>query len=97
MQAEDYAGDDRVYSKTVSIDDVAWINTDEGQFVKNSKDKAEKAPLRFQLIGEQGAETLDKAEEASVRLDNLQVAKDMEAEKKDAKTVKLATELGAWC
>ena len=56
MQAEDYAGDGMVYSKTVSIDDVAWINTDEGQFVKNSKDKAEKAPLRFQLIEEQGAE-----------------------------------------
>ena len=91
MQAEDYAGDGRVYSKTVSIDDVAWINTDEGQFVKNRKDKAEKAPLRFQFIGKQGAETLDKAEEASVRLDNLQVAKEMEAEKKDAKTVKLAT------
>ena len=64
MQAEDYAGDGRVYSKTVSIDDVAWINTDEGQFVKNSKDKAEKAPLRFQFIGKQGAETLDKAEQA---------------------------------
>ena len=64
MQAEDYAGDGRVYSKTVSIDDVAWINTDEGQFVKNRKDKAEKAPLRFKFIGEQGAETLDKAEQA---------------------------------
>ena len=63
MQAEDYAGDGRVYSKTVSIDDVAWINTDEGQFVKNRKDKAEKAPLRFQLIGEQGAEENTSSED----------------------------------
>ena len=63
MQAEDYAGDGRVYSKTVSIDDVAWINTDEGQFVKNRKDKAEKAPLRFQLIGEQGAEESTSGED----------------------------------
>ena len=63
MQAEDYAGDGRVYSKTVSIDDVAWINTDEGQFVKNRKDKAEKAPLRFQFIGEQGAEESTSGED----------------------------------
>ena len=63
MQAEDYAGDGMVYSKTVSIDDVAWINTDEGQFVKNRKDKAEKAPLRFQLIEEQGAEESTSGED----------------------------------
>ena len=31
MQAEDYAGGGRVYSKEVSVDDVAWLNTDEGQ------------------------------------------------------------------
>ena len=63
MQAEDYAGDGMVYSKTVSIDDVAWINTDEGQFVKNRKDKAEKAPLRFQFIGKQGAEESTSGED----------------------------------
>lgn len=31
MQAEDYAGGGKVYSKEVSVDDVAWLNTDEGQ------------------------------------------------------------------
>ena len=57
----------------------------------NPNEVARDKNLHFQFIGKQGAETLDKAEEASVRLDNLQVAKEMEAEKKDAKTVKLAT------
>ena len=46
---------------------------------------------RFQFIGEKGAAEADHAEEVSVRLDNLSVARDMEAEKKDAKTIKMAT------
>lgn len=47
--------------------------------------------IRYQFIGEKGARAMDMAEEASVRLDNLQVARDMEQSGKDAKTVKLAT------
>lgn len=34
MMARDYAGSGRVYSKEVSIRDVAWINIDEGQFAR---------------------------------------------------------------
>lgn len=34
MMANDYAGGGRVYSETVGIDDVAWINSGEGQFAK---------------------------------------------------------------
>ena len=34
MQALDYAGGGRIYSKEVSVNDVAWINVDEGQFAK---------------------------------------------------------------
>jgi site-specific DNA-cytosine methylase len=34
MQASDYAGGGNVYEKTVSLTDVAWINTDEGQYAK---------------------------------------------------------------
>lgn len=33
-QAKDYAGSGKVYSKTVPIEDVAWINGDEGQYAK---------------------------------------------------------------
>lgn len=32
--AQDYAGNNEVYSKEVNIDDVAWINGDEGQYAK---------------------------------------------------------------
>ncbi|EJX06481.1 phage associated protein, partial [gut metagenome] len=38
----------------------------------------EEMRLRFQLIGEKGAAALDKAEEATTRLDNLNVAREME-------------------
>ena len=47
--------------------------------------------VRYQFIGEKGAAAADHAEEVSVRLDNLAVAREMEAEKKDAKAIKMAT------
>ncbi len=47
--------------------------------------------IRYQFVGEKGAGAMDKAEEASVRLDNLAVAREMESAGKDAKSVKLAT------
>lgn len=46
---------------------------------------------RFSLIGKKGAEVLDHAEEVSTRLDNLNVARQMEGAKKDAKVIKMAT------
>lgn len=47
--------------------------------------------LRFRFIGKHGAANLDKFEEATTRLDNLAVAREMEEAKKDAKTIKMAT------
>ncbi len=47
--------------------------------------------IREQFIGEKGAAAAEHAEEVSVRLDNLSVAREMEAEKKDAKDIKMAT------
>ena len=47
--------------------------------------------IRFQFIGEKGAERADHAEEVSTRLDNLAVAREMEEAKKDAKAIKMAT------
>lgn len=34
MNAADYAGDGPIYSKEVSVNDVAWITSDEGQYAK---------------------------------------------------------------
>ena len=47
--------------------------------------------VREQFIGEQGAERADHAEEVTTRLDNLNVAREMEDAKKNAKAIKMAT------
>ena len=44
-----------------------------------------------QVVGEQGAGALDAAEEVTVRLDNLAIARQMEKSGKDAKAIKIAT------
>ena len=63
MQAEDYAGGGKVYSKEVSVDDVAWLNTDEGQLAKtmSNVESGMSNRLRFQYVGEKGAEGLAAA------------------------------------
>lgn len=48
MEAQSYAGNGRVYSKTVSVQDVAWLDTIQGQYapvenVKFSKSDVDKA------------------------------------------------------
>lgn len=83
MQASDYAGGGRIYSKTVNIDDVAWINTDEGQYANTDNDAS--GNIRFRFIGEQGAARLDASEEATTRLDNLSTARQMEQAYNDKK------------
>ncbi len=50
-----------------------------------------KQQIDAQIIGEQGAANLDKAEEVTTRLDNLQVAREMETAGKDAKIIRMAT------
>ena len=50
-----------------------------------------KNDIRFSLAGERGAAAADKAEERTIRMDNLSVARKMEEEKKDAKAIKMAT------
>lgn len=37
VQAEEYAGGKKVYEKTVKLNEVAWINGDEGQYAKIEK------------------------------------------------------------
>lgn len=47
--------------------------------------------IAFQIIGEQGASNLDLTEEVTHRIDNLNVARDMENADKTAKEIRLAT------
>lgn len=55
------------------------------------KESVMEGQTMFRFIGKKGAENLDKAEEATTRLDNLNVAREMETAGKDAKAIKLAT------
>lgn len=68
------------------------VRDDKGAIISLSKRfNTRKKDVRFQFVGQQGAAALDKAEEATTRLDNLGVAREMERQEKDAKAIKLAT------
>lgn len=47
--------------------------------------------IQMFVVGEKGAKSLDAAEEATTRMDNLSVANEMEKAGKDALTIKIAT------
>lgn len=65
---------------------------DKGDVIPPSKRfNSRKNDIRFMFGGEKGAAEADKAEEQTIRMDNLDVAKQMEDEKKDAKIIKMAT------
>lgn len=73
-----------VGSKSKASDGTTYI-------IYNEDDIEIKDSTRFRFIGERGARNLDKAEEATTRLDNLSVAREMESAEKDAKAIKMAT------
>ena len=64
--------------------------SDVGEFIDDAREKVLKDKMgastnkgrgiRFLILGEKGAEVLDKYEEATYRMDNLQVAREMEKE-----------------
>ena len=65
---------------------------DKGDVIPPSKRfNSRKSDIRFMFAGEKGAAEADKADEQTIRMDNLDVAKQMEDEKKDAKIIKMAT------
>lgn len=65
---------------------------DEGDVIPPSKRfNSRKSDIRFMFGGEKGAAEADKADEQTIRMDNLDVAKQMEKAKKDAKIIKMAT------
>ena len=69
------------------------VRDDKGEIIPLSKRfNSRKKDVRFQLVGEKGAANMDKAEEATTRLDNLSVAREMEEafeEKKKKRIEKL--------
>lgn len=72
---------------------IAHLDTFINKAREEAKEKGvqESGKARSSLIGEVGAEALDRAEEATTRLDNLAVAREMETAGKDAKSIRMAT------
>lgn len=65
---------------------------DEGDVIPPSKRfNSRKSDIRFMFAGEKGAAEADKADEQTIRMDNIDVAKQMEKAKKNAKIIKMAT------
>ena len=68
-----------------------FANSVVGDFYKGKNPDVKESSLERMFMGKKGADNLDKAEEATTRLDNLNVAREMETAGKDAKAIKLAT------
>lgn len=68
-----------------------FVNSAIGDFYKGKNPNVKESPLEGMFVGEKGAANLDRAEEATTRLDNLAVAREMETAGKEAKAIKLAT------
>ena len=68
-----------------------FINKTLKDFDEGVNPDAKDSPLDRMFMGKKGAANLDKADEATTRLDNLNVAREMETGGKDAKAIKLAT------
>ena len=84
-----------LYDVRVKKNDLAGTNLiafPQGQF-NNTALKSSLSNILFQIAGEIGAENLDNSEvqEGVSRMQNLAIAKQMEAEEKDAKAIRLAT------
>jgi hypothetical protein len=68
-----------VYDNNTLIEVIAFNPTQiKSATGNNGSFSSDDTDVRFKIIGERGAGNLDKAEETSVRLDNLKVAREME-------------------
>lgn len=65
MNAEDYAGGEKVYSKKVSVEDIAWISEDEGQFAPVHV-VANDEGSRFHAAMSRGREEFDAMRERAI-------------------------------
>ncbi len=79
------------YDEAAAYRDKLLESRKKGNKDKSTSKEEKNDDIRFRFIGEKGAANLDKAEEATTRLDNLGVAREMEKSGKDAKAIKLAT------
>ena len=92
LSIKDFLSDVNDYLNKEYIDEEGKPNY--GVYTKNGVMYLQPGEAAFsfhQIIGKQGAHDLDKAQEVTTRLVNLNVARQMEEAGKDALTIKLAT------
>lgn len=83
---------DRTYANGINDQYVVFQPNQIKSAINNiGKYSLENDDIRYRFIGEKGAANRDRAEEATFRLDNLAIARDMELVGKDSLTIKLAT------
>ncbi|MBP3289026.1 MAG: hypothetical protein J6L79_07330, partial [Muribaculaceae bacterium] len=70
---------------------VKYDAKEEGDRQRALREASDDRSIRFQIMGERGAERLDRAEEVTMRLDNLAVAREMEKAKNSPRAIKIAT------
>jgi hypothetical protein len=77
----------------ISAADSGLLNEVQAKYGTNMVNEPinDSSDLRFQILGEKGAEALDKFDEATHRMDNLSVARQMEEAGKTEKEIRLAT------
>ena len=82
MNAKDYAGNGKVYSKEVPIEDVAWINLEEGQYAKGGDAvKMQKAGDDVEAPNEFDIAVRDKLIDDYLKPTGIDFYSDAEAEK----------------
>ena len=90
-QAERNGGELIMLSPNDKVESLSTPPLNSAANVDNSSESTKNNKEKYSLIGKKGAANLDQAEEVSTRLDNLNVARQMEEAKKDAKAIKMAT------
>jgi hypothetical protein len=74
-----------------TVDNAGVFNQAEFEARYDAQNQQKGKPVQFSILGEEGAAALDRFEEASIRLDNLAVARDMEAAGKTQNEIRTAT------
>jgi len=82
---EQYTFQQDIYNKKQE-----YVNGEREKYAAILK-KYNSSDIRYRFIGEKGAAALDKAEEGTIRLDNLSVACEMEDAGKEPLSIKMAT------
>ena len=70
-----------------ALDLYALTESEDFKYIQDLKNK----PIKFSILGEKGAQSLDQAEEVTFRMDNLLIAKQMEQAGKTPLEIRLAT------